>query len=203
MGHRVITIERKFGANGHALAKQFAEEMGIALYDEKLVDMAVERTGIDHDKLERASEKQPSRWFMRTADTSSKPMDSTMLLQMNDIVFDVQSKIIREIADKEDCIIVGRCGDYILRDMPSCRDIYVYAPFDYRVEQIMEHFTLKKKEAENFTRKMDKQRAYYYSYYTNKKWGSIDSYNMMLDSSAFEMDSMVQILKGVFNGIKV
>ncbi len=202
MSHRVIAIERKFGANGHAIAEKFADMAGIPLYDEKLVDLAVERSGIDHDRLVKASEKQPSRWLYRASDTQKEPMESTMLLQMNDIVFKVQSKIIRELAEKEDCIVVGRCADYILSDLESCRSVFVYAPFDYRVGQIMEHFSLKKKEAENFTRRMDKQRSYYYSYYTNKKWGNNESYHLMLDSSAFEMDSMIHILKDAFDGIK-
>lgn len=203
MNHRVIAIERKFGANGHAIAERFADMAGIPLYDEKLVDLAVERSGIDHERLVKASEKQPSRWLYRASDTQREPMESTMLLQMNDIVFKVQSKIIRELAEQEDCIVVGRCADYILSDLPSCRSAFVYAPFDYRVGQIMEHFSLKKKEAENFTRRMDKQRSYYYSYYTNKKWGNNESYHLMLDSSAFEMDSMIHILKDAFDGIKL
>ncbi|MEG1504876.1 MAG: cytidylate kinase-like family protein [Lachnospiraceae bacterium] len=201
MENRVITIERKFGANGHALAKKFAEEMGIPLYDEELVDLAMEKSGLDHDKIEKASEKQPSRFIFRTSDMGREPIANTMLLQMNDLVFRIQAKIIHELAQKEDCVIVGRCADYILEDIPTCRSVYVSAPFEYRVEQIMEHFSLSKKEAEKFTNRMDKQRSYYYSYYTNKKWGSFQSYNLMLDSSAFDIDSMVGILKSVYQGI--
>ncbi|MEG0591155.1 MAG: cytidylate kinase family protein [Lachnospiraceae bacterium] len=87
MENRVITIERKFGANGHALAKKFAEEMGIPLYDEELVDLAMEKSGLDHDKIEKASEKQPSRFIFRTSDIGREPNSKTKLFKIKHILF--------------------------------------------------------------------------------------------------------------------
>ena len=112
---------------------------------------------------------------------------------MNDVLFDLQRKIILDAAEKEDCVIVGRCANYILDN--KCLSVFIHAPFDYRVQTIIERTGREEKSAQKLVKKVDKERRTYYEYFTDKKWKDISQYHLAFDSSKFDQDTIVKMIK--------
>ncbi len=202
MGNRVITVGREFGSNGRAIAKKVSDLVGVAFYDREIIDMAAERSGILKEKLEKVEEKPVSRWLYQVANEPTKTGHSR-LLPLNDILYDVESTIIREVAEKEDCIIVGRCADYILRDFTEIRSVFIYAPLEYRVKNIAGRFNISHQKALLKVKKTDKQRRLFYNYYTHKlfHWGTMGNYQLSFDSSVFGVDKTAELLAMVYKQI--
>lgn len=111
---------------------------------------------------------------------------------MNDVLFETQSKIIEELAQKEDCIIVGRCANHILKD--KCLSVFVYAPFEARVRTIMERLGREEKSARTLVKKMDKTRKSYYEFFTDEKWNDLDHYQLCIDTSRFSKEFILDML---------
>ena len=124
------------------------------------------------------------------------------MLPINDILFEAQCQLIKELADKEDCIFVGRCADYVLQDYPLCRNIFIFAPIEERTKVIMERLSLGEKEAKNLIKRTDKQRRYYYNYYTDRHWGELSNYQIAFDSSVFGIDKTADILVAMYKAMK-
>jgi CMP/dCMP kinase len=119
-------------------------------------------------------------------------------MPMNDVIFEEQSNIIRQIAQNQNAIIVGRCSDYILKYTPNCKNIFIHAPYEYRVENIQERFNILEKESVTKIKKIYKQRNKYYNFYTKRKWSSIDNYHLSFDSNVFGVGHTVDILQKMF-----
>src|SRR5699024_80933 len=115
---------------------------------------------------------------------------------MNDVLFETQSQIIRELGQKEDCIIVGRCANYVLGD--KCFSLFVYAPFEYRVQSIMERLGREEKSARALVKKMDKTRRSYYEFFTDEKWKDLSNYQMCIDTSRFDQEFLLKLLADVY-----
>ncbi len=197
MAHQIITVNRQFGSGGRAIAMQAAEKLGISFYDRDLLKMAAERSEIQRAQLEEADEKTIKTWlYSRLTDQSQK--DYPHYMPVNDVLFTVEKEIIRELAGKESCIIVGRCADYILRKHTNVLNVLIHAPMDFRVHNVMERLSLEEKEAAALTRKMDKQRRYYYNYYTDRKWGEMENYHLILDSSYWGIEGAADMLASLY-----
>ena len=169
MSKRIITIGRQFGSNGRLIGIALAERLGINCYDKDLIKLASEHTDIPYDQLKLVDEKREKPWRYQV-DENSNIDRHYRYGHIDEILFNLQSKIIKEMASKEDCIIVGRCGNYVLRDEERCKNIYLYAPLDVRISTIMERYHLDEKGAHSLVRKMDKDRSYYFNYYTDQSW---------------------------------
>ena len=195
MAHRIITINRMYGSGGRLLGKALAEKLGIGFYDKELIQMASEKNQIPYKELEKVDEKKASQWRL--------PVKEQMQMQpqyhfhpMNDVLFETQSQIIRELGQKEDCIIVGRCANYILGD--KCFSLFVYAPFEYRVQSIMERLGREEKSARALVKKMDKTRKSYYEFFTDEKWKDLNNYQMCIDTSRFDLEFLLKILADIY-----
>ena len=195
MAHRIITINRMYGSEGRLLGKALAEKLGIGFYDKELIQMASEKNQIPYKELEKVDEKKASQWRL--------PVKEQMQMQpqyhfhpMNDVLFETQSQIIRELGQKEDCIIVGRCANYILGD--KCFSLFVYAPFEYRVQSIMERLGREEKSARALVKKMDKTRKSYYEFFTDDKWKDLNNYQMCIDTSRFDQEFLLKILADIY-----
>ena len=195
MAHRIITIKRMYGSGGRLLGKALAEKLGIGFYDKELIQMASEKNQIPYKELEKVDEKKASQWRL--------PVKEQMQMQpqyhfhpMNDVLFETQSQIIRELGQKEDCIIVGRCANYILGD--KCFSLFVYAPFEYRVQSIMERLGREEKSARALVKKMDKTRKSYYEFFTDEKWKDLNNYQMCIDTSRFDQEFLLKILADIY-----
>ena len=106
-----------------------------------------------------------------------------------------------DIPEREDCIIVGRCADYVLRDCKTSRHIFLYAPYDERIQTVMDRYSLDEKKAEQLIRKVDKDRSYYYNYYTDQYWEDMENYDLCLDTAAFDREQMLDILEKIYGQI--
>lgn len=120
---------------------------------------------------------------------------------VNDIVFEAQSEVIRELAKKEDCIIIGRCANDILRDQPKSKNIFVHASLDYRTQVVMERAQSDEKTARALIKKMDKQRRYYYEYYTDREWMDMEQYDMCIDSGRLSVEQIVETLAALYRSM--
>ena len=200
MGRRVITIGRQYGSNGHDIAKKLSQRLGIHYYDKELIKIAGERQHISYEELLKVDEKRANPWRY--------PVEDEVLMErkfrfepMNDVLFYTQAEIIKGLAEKEDCIIVGRCADDILKGTKGSRSVFIHAPFEKRVERIMERASIDEREAAALIKKIDKQRRYYYNYFTDKKWEDMTQYDICLDSGSIPEEQILDVLAALYESI--
>ena len=136
MAKRIITINRMFGSNGRLIGKTLAENLDIGFYDKELIDMAAKKNNIPFDTLAKVDEKKASQWVF-PVDSELQFTDNFSFVPMNDVLYDLQRKIILSLPQKEDCVIVGRCADYVLRDDPNVAlvNLFVHAPLAARIRR--------------------------------------------------------------------
>lgn len=193
---RIITLGRQYCSGGRMIGKRVADFLGIPFYDKELIRMASEESGIGDEFFEKVDEKV-SRTLLSAIATGYLVSSSIFPLNdylSNESLFKIQSEVIKKIASAEPCLIVGRCADYILRDIPLLR-IFITASFEDRIERVMErHCTNNPKEAREILEKMDKKRGDYYNYYTDKKWGDASAYDLCINSSLCGADGVVKAI---------
>lgn len=198
MNHLVITINRLYGSNGRRIGRKLAEKLGIHFYDKELISLASEKQGMEipYEELLKVDEKRASMWRYPVEDDFQ--MNPKFRFEpMNDVLFQAEIEVIREVAQKEDCVIVGRCANHILGD--GCKSLFIHAPIDYRVKIIMDRASTDEKNARLLIKKMDKERQYFYNYYTDKKWLDMSQYDLCINSERFEDDQIVTFLTALYN----
>ena len=198
---RIITVSREFGSGGRALARRLSELLHIAYYDKEIVTEIAKRTSMSEEYVRQITEQKPVMSFPISIGRSFYPMTDP-LLDQNQAIFREQHQIIREMADKSDCVIVGRCGDYILRDLNPFR-IFVYADMDAKIarcrERGKEDPPLSDKELKQKITKMDKGRAKYYEFYTGQKWGDRLNYDVCINTSGRSIKELAAVLVRLVN----
>ncbi len=195
----VITIARQYGCEGHKIGEKVAERLGISFYDKELIELAAEKSGYHPDALKRADEKAAGSllYTLATGVAGLGNMMGHYDIPINDKLFIVQNDIIKELASKEQCVIIGRCGDYALRDFSNKVTVFIHADVETRVRHIAEVEGVSVDAAENMVAKEDKRRASYYSFYTGQKWGVPDRYTLCLSSAVFGIDGCADIIVDV------
>ena len=185
MSKILLTIGRSFGSGGSEIAKKVADMLGISYYDKELIKLAAIKSGINENLLQNADEK-PVNSFLYSIVSHGFPAYTSPIqynnLVTNDKVFSIQSDIIKNIAENESAVFVGRCADYILREYPDLINIFVYADKSSRVKRIASVNNLSEKEALDAIKKTDKERANYYNFYTNRNWGECTNYDLCISS---------------------
>ncbi len=194
--NKIITIARQYGSNGHRVGHKLAEMLGIKCYDRELTIMAAERSGLNPDTLESVDEKAASSLLYTLVMGSNMYHSSSDHFNMpiNDKLFRVQSEIMHELAQKESCIIVGRCADYVLADHKPCINVFVYADFDHRVKTVCERQGVTEAEARDLIVKNDKRRANYYNYYSGQKWGKLENYDLAVSTDMIGIDGAAKLI---------
>ena len=195
--NRIITISREYGSGGRQIGEQLAKELGIPFYDKVLIDIIAKDMGMASGYVEEASEKMTMSQAFNIATMgyyAVSPIIDTVQVIGED-VFIAQSKIIKELAEKEPCVIVGRCADYILKDRDDVLNVFIHADYDTRVKRAIEEYGIKSSNVSSVIRKSDKARAKHYAFYCEKKWGQIENYHMVLDSGKFGVDKTVELIK--------
>ncbi|ADY13564.1 AAA family ATPase [Sphaerochaeta globosa] len=181
----VFTIGRQFGSGGRQVGKTLAEKLGIPFYDKELIAISARDSGLSEALFSNADEKATSSIFYSLV-MGNYPMASGALgvteMPLNDQLFLIQSKTIKRLASEGSCVIVGRCADYILRDMDNVVNIFVHADLKNRVERAVRVYEVPENKAEDVCLKADKQRANFYNYYSDRKWGMCRTYDLSLDS---------------------
>ena len=198
---RIITVSREFGSGGRELGRRLSELLHIAYYDKEIVTEITKRTSMSEEYVRQITEQKPVMSFPISIGRSFYPMTDP-LLDQNQAIFREQHQIIREMADKSDCVIVGRCGDYILRDLNPFR-IFVYADMDAKIarcrERGKEDPPLSDKELKQKITKMDKGRAKYYEFYTGQKWGDRLNYDVCINTSGRSIKELAAVLVRLVN----
>ena len=193
MKKRVITISRQFGSGGHSIAKAAAERMGIAFYDNQLITEVARQSGLSEEFI-RENEEYAShsnsflyQLAMSTAGTYGYPSVYQKL-------YEAQTKVIQDIADKEPCIIVGRCADYILRDREDCLHVFIHADNQHRATHILEKYGATDKTISQRIKDKDNRRRNYYRFHTDREWGVAANYSLALDSGVLGEALCVDII---------
>lgn len=180
----VITVGRSIGAGGLSVAKALSEELGIAMYDKNLIMEVARRSGLNPEifekRDERASRSKLTSLFGFRSLLQGNGSITTDSIMNEENLFKIQSQVIRELAGKESCVIVGRCADYILRENPRCVSIFINADPKFRISRMMKE-GMSEEEARTAISRGDRKRAEYYNYYTFKKWGDSASYDLCID----------------------
>ena len=193
MKKRIITISRQFGSGGHSIAKAAAERMGIAFYDNQLITEVARQSGLSEEFI-RENEEYAShsnsflyQLAMSTAGTYGYPSVYQKL-------YEAQTKVIQDIADKESCIIVGRCADYILRDREDCLHVFIHAGNEHRAKRILEKYGATDKTVSQRIKDKDNRRRNYYRFHTDREWGVAANYNLALDSGVLGEELCVELI---------
>jgi len=199
MENFVITIARGFGSGGKQIGLTLSQELGIPCYESQILALASEYSGISKSKFAQVDEKLPAGFMYKLKIMPSKdhvitPSDKKFISANN--LFKMQSQIIREIARKESCIIIGKCANWVLRDMDNVVSVYIEAPRAYCRENVMNIFGATKEEADRLITETDKYRAAYFKYYTRGRvWTDPVLYDMTLNSERIGRDNCVRLIK--------
>lgn len=182
----IITIGRQFGSGGKEIAEKLGESLQIPVYDKEMLAVAAKDSGICQELFECHDEK-PTNSFLYSLvmDTYSMGYSPNAYMDMpiNHKVFLAQFDAIKKLANEGPCVLVGRCADYALDSYDNCLSVFIHANLDARIRRIARMYDLTDAKAKDLILKTDKKRATYYNYYTNKKWGAAESYELCLDSS--------------------
>lgn len=196
MSKFVITIARGFGSGGKTIGRLLAERLDVDYYDNDLIRLASEESGINIELFGKADERVKTNLFKRyNRSYGSKliPPDSDEFVS-NDNLFNYQAKIIRELAEKQNCIIIGRCGDYILKDNPNVLRLFVYADRKACIKNVTDLYGVHPKEANERIVSLDRARSAYYKYYTGKNWEDVNNYDLCINTSKISFEKAVDII---------
>ena len=177
----IINVGRSFGSGGGYVAKAIGSKLGIPVYDNELISKVAEESGYSKGLFAKGEEKR-SLFSVSSFFASGRISYSDSGYMNDNVMFRIQSEVIRSIAENGDAIIIGRCSDYILRDL-KCLDVFVCAPLEYRINRLMESEGISADEAESLIRRKDRTRQTYYNYYTFGEWGVASNYDLCVDSS--------------------
>lgn len=195
----IITIGREFGSGGRELGRRLSENLGFAYYDKEIITGIAERTNLSEEYVHQIVEHKPLISYPIHIGRSFYPVQDPIMKQ-NQEIYSEQHKIIKEMAEKSDCIIVGRCADYILKDMNPFK-IFVYADMPSKIERCRkkapENEKLSDKEMAQEIKKIDKHRAKYYSFYTDLEWGARINYDLMINTSGKDIRKIASFLTSI------
>ena len=188
MANRIITIGRQFGSGGRTIGKLTAQKLGIPCYDQEIIHQICKESGFTEEFVKEQSEDAP---FSSCDRSFYQPTNQ-------DRIWAIEKKIILEIAEKESCVIVGRCADVILNGKADLLKVFVYSDFQKRAERIVDKYGETEVPTEKRLRDKDKRRALFYQFYTDQRWGAMENYHLALDSGALGIDKCVDIIASLY-----
>ncbi|MCI8380232.1 MAG: cytidylate kinase-like family protein [Lachnospiraceae bacterium] len=193
----IITIGRQYGSGGREIGEKLAKRLGIPFYDKELLSRAAKESGFCQEMIENHDERPTNSFLYNLVmDTYSFGYNSSSFVDMpiSHKIFLAQFDTIKKIADEGACVIVGRCADYALADYANCVHVFIHADEEHRTKRIMERNNLSESKAKDAINKKDKQRQSYYNYYSSKKWGRSDTYDLSINSARLGIDGTVNLL---------
>lgn len=203
MTDRIITIGRQFGSNGREIGRALAALLDIPFYDKEILSETAKNSGLSENILNSLDEK-PTKSFLYSLvmDPYSYGVSGTGFTpNLNQQAFQATYDTIRKIADNGPCVIVGRCADYALRHNNKLVKAFIFSPIEDRVKRIMERYNISEDKARTQISKEDKARSSYYNFYTSKKWGSIGSYDILINSSLMPVEKNAKFLADYIDGL--
>ena len=198
--NKIITIGRQFGSGGREFGRRLAEELGFEYYDKEIVSEIAKHTSLSEEYIQQVLENTPHRLYPITIGHSMASSEDYTFRQITSI-YEAQSEILRKMAESSNCVIVGRCADYILREYKPFR-IFIHASLESRIKRCID----KERPDENYTEKqmrrkikaIDRNRARYYQYYTGQKWGDKDNYDMCINTTNEEIKEIIPVIAKIF-----
>ena len=192
----IITIGREYGSGGHEIGEKVASRLGIPCYDKKLIQMAAEKSGLSDEFVEQHEQRSNNAFFASLAASASYSTGffSPQHLPLSESIFIAEAQTIREIADRESAVIVGRCADYVLAGRENTINLFIFAPEGDRVKRIMRLYQLSEADAMKRIATSDKERGNHYFRYTDHKWGRAQNYDLSINSSLMGIDKTVEMI---------
>ena len=197
---RVITIGRQFGSGGKDVGKKISDALGIPFYNKELVERAAKKSNISQEAVKEIDERATNSllYSIVTGSFGMKGLNMPLFYEMpvNDKFFIAQSEVIKEIANEGDCVIVGRCADYVLSNEENADvlSVFIYASLDYRTLRVANDLNLTLNKAKDHIQKIDKQRRTYYDYYTSREWGKMSNYDLCINTEKIGIDSAAKMI---------
>jgi cytidylate kinase len=192
----IINIGRQLGSGGRSIADILAHHYNITAYDRKLIELAAKESGLSQEFFENADEKKSHGFFhsIFSNRVAANALGSNDSYLSNDALFKVQSDIIRDLAERESCIFIGRCADYILREHPRCINLFFTANLEDRISRMAREKDITPEQAEELIEKTDHRRADYYNFYSGKTWGIAESYDLCINTSHLGFEGTAKML---------
>ena len=194
MKYTIVTISRQFGSGGRSIGKKLAERLGFAYYDKELVKQVSLATGFSPEYIEERGEYAQSRSKLSYLFTTVGAVGVMNGMTPSDYLYTMQRKVILDLAEQGDCVIVGRCADYILRDRPDTLHSFIHAPVPYRAERIVRLYGESEHSPEKRLSDKDGKRRVNYEHFTGRPWGAAENYDISLNSAAIGEDNCVELL---------
>ncbi len=188
--YTIITIGREFGSGGREVGMQLAKKLGIKCYDKEIIAEVAKETDFNEEFIEQNDEKKPDLWNLIPSMTINSGEYQSPELK----IFMAQFAVIKKIASRESCVLIGRCSDYILNENKNLLKVFIYADKKTREERVSKYENIDIKTAHNRLLKEDKRRAFYYEYYTDQKWGDMHFYDLCINTTATTIEGAVQII---------
>ena len=192
----IVCIGRESGSGGRKIGLAVAERLGVQCYDRELIAVAAKKSGLCEEILETHDE-MPTRSFLYSLvmDTYSMGYHAGHVdMPMEQKVFLAQYNTIKEIAESENCVFVGRCADYALEDNPDVVSVFITGEYEDKIAHLEETYEFTRDKAKDYMQKTDKKRSNYYNYYSNKRWGEASSYDLCLNRSALGFEGTVDAI---------
>lgn len=193
-----ITIGRQFGSGGREIGEALAKELGIRCFDKELISLAAKESGISPEVFENVDEQAANSLLYSLSVglySFGNNFNSTGGLPINDELYLLQHRLIRELANESPCVFIGRCADYILRNRTDVINIFIYADMDYRAERVKTIKKIDEPKLEQIIRKTDKSRSNYYNFYSGQKWGAAENYDLCINRTNMTTDQVVALIR--------
>lgn len=196
MSNRMITISREFGSGGRTIGRETAQKLGIPCYDSELIEKIAEESGLAKAYIADKGEYAPhGHWLANVFAAGRSSFDG---LCTQDYLWTIQRKVILDLAEKEPCVIVGRCADYILGDTHDCLKVFIHADLQKRAKRIVQVYGEREESPEKRLRDKDKRRKAYYRFYTDTEWGVAQNYHIALDSGVLGIETCVKLIADLY-----
>lgn len=202
MKKKIVTISRQYGSGGRYIGENLAKAMGVPCYDEKLIDMVAKESGFAQSFVAEKGERMTGSLLFNIASSLSfanNVFSTNNGVTLQDEIYFTQNRIIKELADKGPCVIVGRCADYILREREDCLNVFIFADNESKIERAEKYFNITREEAPAVLKKKDKARANHYKYYTDQEWGMASNYDLCLNSGLIGIEGCVKAIQQVLD----
>lgn len=195
----IITIAREYGSGGHLLGEMLAKRLGLKLYDRALIRQAAIDSKLPEQYVSDNEQRMSSNYLLNAIWRDYEaPLEKSLCL--DDAIFVAQSRIIREVAHKESCIIIGRCADYILKDFPSSSiiKVFCYTNLDDAIRRSIDEYHIPADKAKAEIQKINRLRVNHYQYYTSRKWGEPHNYNLMLNTGDIGLSTACDLITSLY-----
>lgn len=190
----IITIGRQYGSGGREIGHRLAQAFNIDFYDKELITLAAKQSGFNEEIMKENDEKH-NRSFLYSLVMGTYTGEAS--LPLNHKLFLAQFDAIKKLAEEKSCVIIGRCADYALEYNPDCLKVFIHADIDARIRRAIDEYGVDPDKVEEIIKKTDKQRESYYNFYTGKKWGDMDNYDITLNSTYAGIDGSVKVIENL------